>query len=147
MLAHPPAALDLLTVELARPLGEIPVRPPELVDRAREVDGSGASALESPSGFVQILPARSGERIAVRGGDPNRWSAADGEGADRFRDLGSRAALELYLLAREPALVEEDDPVVLEAHDLLGREIASCSRLARRRRPKCGAGASQATAQ
>jgi hypothetical protein len=111
VLAHAPAALDLDPVDVARPLGEIAVRLSHLRHRPREIDRRGPRGDQHLRGFVEVLPVRGGERVAVRRGDADRRRAADDHRADRVRDLLRRAALDLDLLVGESPLVEEDDAV------------------------------------
>jgi hypothetical protein len=68
---------------------------------------------------------RGGERVPHRGGDPDSRRPAHGQGADRLGYLGGRAALQLDDLGRQPALVEQDDTVVLEPDDVLGPQIVT----------------------
>ena len=106
------------------------------IARARSADGSpcisssaqprltavGRDARRTRSAVAEILSACRCEGKPVRGGDPDRGRAAHDHRPDRVRDLGSRAAVDLDLLAREQALVEEDDAVILEAQDPLRLE-------------------------
>ncbi len=56
--------------------------------------------------------------VAVRRGDPDRRRSPHRQGPDRLGDVRRRAAFELDLLVWKPALVEEDDAVLLEPQDL-----------------------------
>ena len=115
---HAPAALDLVAVDLTRPLGRIVGRA-HLLERPGEVDGRRPGRREDGRSPIRILAVRHRERVAVRGGDPDRGRAPYREGADRIRDLFGRAALELHLLVGQSPLVEHDDAVRLETDDAL----------------------------
>ena len=119
MRRHASAPLDFLAVQLARALGEISLGAPHLADRPRQVHRRGTGGQQRCRRVFEVLPTRRRERVAVRRGDPDCGGSADGQRADRLRDVGGRAALELDLLVRKPALVEEDDAVALQPNDLV----------------------------
>ena len=120
--AHPPAALDLLRVD---PPGALAGRvATHLVERPAEVDGRRSRRRERLVGLVEIGAARGGERHPVGGGDADRGRAAHREHPDRVGELRRVTAAELAQLVRQPALVEDDDGVVLEPDDPLGIEVA-----------------------
>src|SRR5438105_2344689 len=73
--------------------------------------------------LVGILAARDRERVPVRGSDPDRGRAADGERANRLGDVRGRAADELDLLVGQAPLVEDDDGVALEPDDSLRGQL------------------------
>ena len=129
---HAPAALDLVGVDRARVLGRRIAA--HLVERPAEIDRRRPRLAQHPIGLGQVLPTRGRERIAVGGGDPDRRRAAHHHRPDRVGHLGRRAALDVDLLERQEALVEEDDAVVLEAQDPLRLEHA------RSLRPSSGKG-------
>jgi len=122
VLGHAVAALDLLGMDLAGPLGRVGRRL-HLREGPGEVRRGRASRDEDVRRRAEILTARRRERVAVGPCDSDRRSAADRERTDRLRDVCGRPALELDLLPGQPPLVEEDDAVLLEAEDLLGPEV------------------------
>src|SRR4029079_13437757 len=67
--------------------------------------------------------------------------AADGERPDRVRELGDRAARQLDDLARQTALVEEDDGGrrFFQPDDLVGAKVGhkTCNRGATELQPGC----------
>ncbi len=69
-------------------------------------------------------PCAGGEREAVRGRHSDRGRAPHGERADRGGDLRSRRTAQLDFLLGQAPLVENDDGVVLEPDDALGRQVA-----------------------
>ena len=123
VLAHAPAALHLEAVDIARPLGEVAVGLPHLRDRPRQVHRGRPRRDQHFRRLVQVLPVRGGERVPVRSRDADRGRAADDHRPNRIRDLFRRAALHLDFLVGKAALVEEDDAVVLQAHDLLRAKV------------------------
>src|SRR5581483_10312550 len=87
--------------------------------------GGRPRASEHVVGGVEVVAARRSQRVRVRRGDADRGRPADREVADRVGDLGGAATLELDLLERKAALVENDDPAGLEPDDRLGLEHPS----------------------
>ena len=104
---HPPAALDLLRVDRARPLGRRVVAHPG--ERPGEVDGGRPRAREDALGLVEVVSAQRREREPVRGRDPDRGRAAHDHRPDRVGHLRRRRAANVDDLLRQPALVEEND--------------------------------------
>jgi hypothetical protein len=94
--------------------------------RPREVDRRRPRGCEDPLRLREILSAQGRERHSIRPSDADRGRAPHHHGPDRVRDLGRRRAAHLDDLLGEAALVEEDDrrAVLLEAHDLVGLELA-----------------------
>jgi len=69
--------------------------------------------------LFEIVLARNSERVAVRRRDPDRRCSADRHRANRVGNLGRRTADELDVVVRQPALVEQDNAILLEADDPL----------------------------
>jgi hypothetical protein len=128
VLSHSKTALDLLTMKGPRVRARIALLPANLRERPGKVDRRWTRREEHSHRFVEILPVRRGQGVAVGSSDADRRRAAHSQGANRLGDLGGRTALELNLLVGEPALVEEDDSVVLEAQDLVGFEVSGSGR-------------------
>ena len=80
-----------------------------LLHRPHEVDRGRTRSDELRGGFIEVLPTCCRQRERVRSGDANRGRAANRQLANRLHDVRHRAALELDLFVRQPALVEEDD--------------------------------------
>jgi hypothetical protein len=123
VVAHAPAALDLGAMEITGPLGEVAVRLAHLLHGPRKVDRGRARGDQYLRRLVEVLASTRGERVAVRGGDADCRGAANDHRPDRIGDFGRRAAFDLHLLVGKAPLVEEDDAVVLQAHDLLRAKI------------------------
>ena len=123
---HPAAALDLVGVQLSRVL----VRRLVLhhIERPREIDRRRPRAAQHFVRRDRILAVRNGERVAVGGRDADCRRAAHDHRANGVGDLGSVAAAHLDLLERQPALVEEDDGIVLEPDDPLRSEQRPAAR-------------------
>ena len=119
MRGHPLAALDLFAMQRACPLGRGIV--PHVLECPEEVDGGRPRGRKHPLRLREILAAQGRERETVGGCHADRGRAADRELCDRLCHLGGGTALELHLLVREPALVEEEDArrVYIEPHDPL----------------------------
>src|SRR5262245_35159648 len=94
----------------------------QLVEGPGQVDGGRSRRAEYLVGPLEILAARRSERVPIRGRDTDRGRAADDHVANRVGNLRSRPALDLDLLHRKAALIEEDDSIILEAQDPLGLE-------------------------
>ena len=125
--AHAPAAFDLLVVELSSARGGVDGRP-HLLQRPNQVGRRGTRGCEHRERLVEVLPARGRNRIAVGSRDPDRGRATYRQPVDGLRDLGRRAADELDLLVREPALVEQHDSIAFQAQDPVGLQHArDCS--------------------
>ena len=126
---HRAAALDLLAMDAAGPLGQecrIGRQRLELRDRPRKVDRGRSRGEETCRRGVEVLAASGCERIPHGGCDADRGSAADREGRDRLRHVAGRATLEPDRLLGQPPLVEQDDPILLEPDDLLGTQVSLC---------------------
>ena len=67
--------------------------------------------------LIEVVSPQSREGVPVRGRDPDCGRAPHRQVANRVRNLSRGTAGELDLLVREPALVEEDDALVLEPQD------------------------------
>ena len=116
MRGHAPAAVDLARVDRAGMVRRRIV--PHLVERPGEVDCGRPRGTEDGVGRSQIVPVYRGECEPVRRRHPDRGSATDDHRPDRLGDLGGGPAAHLDDLVRQPALVEQDDGVLLEARDL-----------------------------
>ena len=123
---HRTAALDLVAVNRTRVFRRRVVA--HLVERPAQIHGGRARLAQHPLGRGEILAVRRRECVAVCGGDPDRGCAANDHRPDRVGYLDGGAALDVDLFERKPALVEEDDVVVLEPEDPLRLEQASPSR-------------------
>ena len=78
----------------------------------------GRERREHLVGVVEICPARR-QRDPVRGGDADRGCAAHGEYLMASASSAASGAAELDELVGQPALVEDDNGVVLEPDDPL----------------------------
>ena len=120
---HPLTALDLVTVDSSRVLdGRFGAH---LIECPTQVDRRRAALAKRPFGRDEILALRRSERVAVRRRDPDRRRPANRERPDRLRHLGGGAALQLHLFVRQPPLVEQDNPAVLEPHDAVRRQTGA----------------------
>ena len=126
---HAAAALDLLAVQGARPLGGRVGA--HLVERPEEVDRGRPRRREHALGLVEVLAAQRGEREAVRGGDP--IAGAPRTARVRIASATSAAVSQTRSTSSsgKPALVEQDDtrPVLLEANDSVRLELVSHGRM------------------
>ena len=125
---HPPAALDLVTVDSSRVLGGRFGAHPSSAQP--EVDRRRAAVAQHAFGRDEILALRGSERVAVRGRDPDRRRAPDRERPDRLRHLGGGAALRSTSSSGQAPLVEEDDAVAPRA----GSRVQARARSQHRRR-------------
>jgi hypothetical protein len=80
-----------------------------LLERPHEVDCGRTGSNEPRGGFIEVIPACGRERECIGRGDADRGRTANRQLANRVHDIRHRAALELDLFVRQPALVEEDD--------------------------------------
>ena len=126
MRGHALAALDLAGVDAARPLGRRVG--PHLVERPDEVDRRGPGLHEGAVRGIEVFPPLRRERVAVGGRDADCRRASHDHRANSVGDLGGVAAAHLDLLERQPALVEEDDGIVLEPDDPLRSEQRPAAR-------------------
>jgi hypothetical protein len=121
---HPPAALDLVTVNSSR------VRRSRFdehrVQSPAEVDRRGAAVTQHALSGEQILALRRRERVAVRGCDADGRRSPDRERPYRLCHVGGGATLQLDLVVGQAALVEEDDAVLLQPHNAL--RVQRCHR-------------------
>jgi hypothetical protein len=131
MGGHGEAAPDLVAMDRPRPFREgarIGPHLPQLRERPRQVDGGRTRGQQRRGGLLEVLAGRSCERVAHRGGDPDRGCATHGERPDRVGDLPDRTALEPRRLLGKASLVQEHDTVVLEPDHVLGPQISLCHR-------------------
>jgi hypothetical protein len=128
VLSHPQAPFGLLAMKSAGALARVTLRPAHFFERPSEVDRSRTRCEQRVGGHIEILADRSGQGVAVGGGNTDRRRTANRHGPNRLGDLGGRPALELHLLVGEPALVEENDVVAFEAEDLFGVEVSGDGR-------------------
>jgi hypothetical protein len=91
-----------------------------LPERPGEIDRRRPRREEDGSGFLDVLAPLGGERVPVRGRDPDRRGAAHGHRSDGLGDLRGRPAFELDLLVGQAPLVEDDDAILFQPDDFLG---------------------------
>jgi hypothetical protein len=128
MQPHGNAPVDLGTVQLACPAGESGgIRSSLLHERdgVREVHRRGARGEQDFGSVVEVVSPRGRQRVAHGRGNADRGGPAYREHANRVGDLARVVAVQLDDLAGKPALVEDDDAVVLESQDLLGSQIGA----------------------
>jgi hypothetical protein len=118
------AAHNLVTVEGARPLSEVAVSVPHLIERPGQVHRRGTRFDKERHGFLEIVPACSRECVTVCGRDSDCRRTAHRESTNGIGDLAGRPAFKLYFLLGQPPLIEEHDAVVLEAENLFGLEVS-----------------------
>ena len=94
----------------------------DTVDRGVQVHGRRPRGGERPGGILERLVRRvvaelvDDQHDRVRGTDPDRRRAADGEPPDRVDHLGRRAQGQNALFARQQRLVEDRDAAVAPGH-------------------------------
>jgi hypothetical protein len=94
MRAHPPAALDLLAMQLACAHSRLS-RGADLPQRPDQVRGGGPRLRQHVERVVEIFTPHRPQREAVGRRDPDRGRTAYGHRPNRLGNLPCRAALEL----------------------------------------------------
>ena len=119
MSRHRTAALDLLLVQPARMLGRRIVA--HLRERPGKVHRRRPRRSQQRSRSIDVVATCRRKREPVRRGHADRRRAANRELTNRDDELVDGRALELDLLVRQAALVEEDDlrAVLLVPNDVL----------------------------